>query len=479
VQVAGMISATFHSRMNAALSRFVFAATCLLVAFDLHASSAPDAQRSQEGTISPQVASIRVENAFGPVRVVGADRDFGWHWTVESRDGKENAEAIVKACQLEVQQTPTDLQLRFVLPDQRGGYSTHSFKIFGFGWSWSWGNSRDVTSHLELRVPRTAAINVKNKFGKTEIAGLDARVRFEGKNGAVDIRDIKAPVTAETSFAKMTLERTGEADLRNQNGDVIAREVKGNLHVTTSFARLEVQDVRGRAELHNQNGTIDASAVDGDLLGSTSFANFKARRVGGKVEVRNQNGRVELGDVHGAISADSSFGDMRVENIGGDAKLHCRNGRVEAVHIRGSVTASNSYAALHVDDVSGDASLDSQNGEVAARKVNGTVAAKTSFAPMELEGGGKSFEAHNQNGPVHITAHSQAVESILASTSFGPLDVRLPSDCKPSVRAATSFGKVVSDFPVVAEGETAATAGPKITLNGRNSDIRIRMLAND
>jgi DUF4097 and DUF4098 domain-containing protein YvlB len=465
--------------MNTTLPRFIFVASCLLLVPALRASSGPDAQRSEEGLISAKLTRIEVENSFGPVTVVGADRDFGWHWTIESRDGKENAEANIKACQLEVKETPTELQLRFVRPDQQGGHSTHSFKILGFGWSWSWGNSLDLTSRLELRVPRTAAVDVKNKFAKTSIAGLQAPVRFKGQNGAVDISDIGAAVAAETSFARMTVERTGEADLRNQNGDVMVREVKGSLHVMTSFARLEVQNVKGRAELSNRNGPIEANTVEGDLLGSTSFANFKAQHVGGRVEVRNQNGRVEMADVHGAVSADSSFADMRIENIGGDAKLYCRNGRVEATHVRGSVAASNSYASLHVDDVGGDAALDSQNGEVVARHVTGLVRAKTSFAPMELDGDGKSFEAYNQNGAVRIIAHSSTVEQISATTSFGPVDVKLPSACKPLVHAKTSYGKVISDFPLGTNSEDVVSPQPKITLNGRNGDIRIRMLASN
>lgn len=464
--------------MNACFPRLGFVLTLAFATIlpPLMADQAPDAQRAEERAISPKITAIRIENGFGPVTVIGADGDFGWHWTIEARGDKEEAQAVVKESQLEVKETTTELALKVVLPSNREGHSEHHFKIFGFSMDWTTGHNSGLTSRLELRVPRAAAVEVRNRFAKCRVTGLQSPVKIENQNGDVEVADIAAPIFARTSYARMTIERTGEADLRNQNGEVIAHAIAGALHASTSFARMEVHDVKGRAELSNRNGTVDAEAIDGDVLGNTSYANFKARHIGGKVAVKNQNGRVELTDVHGSVSADSSYADMRVEGVGGDAKLSCRNGRVDATQVGGSVTVSNSYASLHVVEVAGDATLDSENGSVSARQVAGFVRAKTSFAPMELDGAGKAFEAQNRNGSVHIVAHSPTVEKISASTSFGSLEVRLPSECKPAIRAATSYGKVTSDFPLVAN-ESANAGGPRVALNGRNGDIRIRTLA--
>jgi DUF4097 and DUF4098 domain-containing protein YvlB len=450
------------------------------------AAKSPEVQRVLDGKLNPTLHTVRIDNQFGPVTVVGVDQDFGWRWILDCSGDKAKAEAFAKECQLDVKETNGTLQIHFIPPERNGGHesrSVSSWKIFGLVWTHSTSSGVDWESKLELRLPRAVTVELKDRFGHVSVASIRGPLNLECQNAAVEIADIASAVTASTTFASLHVERTGPAQLHNQNGAVHAAGIDGDLRVVDSFGRTSVQDVKGRAELKNQNGEIEAANIAGDLVASSSFGHIRVHDIEGSADLRNQNASIEARKIRRDVQAESSFANMRVEDVGGGATLKCQNGQIDALRIGNTVTASNSFAGMHVEDVHGDATLESQNGEIVAHGVTGAVHAKTSFARMQLEGEGKRFDAHNQNGAVQITARSPGVERIAATTSFGPIDVRLPRDCKPLIRANTSFGKVNSDFPVVLSDTlpeaafNADAAQPKITLRGQNGDIRVKLLA--
>ncbi len=467
--------------LTASVCRWL-APTLLGLAAVVSTSAAPTVERTLQGDIAATTRSVRIDHRSGPVTIVGVDSGFGWTWTMRCTANTDTqAEAYVKASEIDVKETAGTLQLDLLMPERRDVSLARAIvRLF----TWSRSEHFEVRSELELRLPHAVAVDLRNRFGTSKLSALSGPLNLDCQNGRVELEDLSGAVNATTSFAPLHAQRLGQARLNNRNGGIEVAQVAGELRAATSFATLQVRDVRGRAELKNQNGRIEAENVDGRVLAATSFAGLSVHGVKGDADLKNQNGGIEARDITGDVTAATSFADLRVSDVGGKASLRCQNGRIEAARVNDDLTAANSFAPLHAQEIRGRADLDSQNGEVIANGIDGDLRAQTSFARMELDATSKRIDAHNKNGSVHITARSPAVERIAASASFAPIDVRLAGNVQPLIRASTSFGKVRSDFPVLLADSAAADATfyaesgqPKLDLRGQNGDIRIESLA--
>jgi hypothetical protein len=380
---------------------------------------------SQTAGIPVGLKRLEVDNRFGAVRITGAtNQTCRWTWklTVHARSNAA-AQQFARRASCNAELEGGQLKLVLWLPDASEPHS--------------------VQSDFEIWVPKSAAVQIQNRFGRTDLATLDGEVEVADENGPVEIRDVGGCVRARTSFNTLSVRNTGPATLEDENGAVEAIAVHGLLDAQTSFNSLVARDINGAASLRNRNGRIEATGIGGALDARTSFNSLVARDIGGPVRLRDQNGGIELLQAGGDADVETSFNSLRVEGIQGDAIMVNRNGRVDASGVTGSVSVS------------------------------------TSFAAIEVAGAGSKFVCHNQNGPIRLRATSAAVTNIVAKTSFATLAVSLPAGLKPAIQARTSLAEVESDFPVLMKppgvdpfaGIAPETA--RIALLNRNGKISV------
>lgn len=379
----------------------------------------------QTAVIPADLKSLVVDNRFGSIHVVGAGTgtaQWTWKLTVRARTD-ELAKEAAEAATCRTERDGDQLRLAVSLPDSKGQWS--------------------FQSDLDIRLPATASLHTRNHFGETVISEVQRDVHAEGQNGAVEIRHVGGEVHAGTSFATLTVSKTGPATLANRNGRIEASDVGGALDAETSFASLLAQEVAGAANLRNRNGGIEASDIRGPLEAKTSFATLTASTIEGPVKLWNRNGSVE------------------VSAVKGDAEV------------------TTSFARLTARKIEGDAVLNNRNGEVTASEISGSVQAATSFSTMDIASAGPRIACHNQNGTLRLRATSAALTNLEARTSFGSLEVRLPAALKPAIQARNSFGSIESDFPVLIpprEQDPFADVPegtPLIKLGNQNGKIRV------
>jgi DUF4097 and DUF4098 domain-containing protein YvlB len=375
--------------------------------------------------IPADLKKLELDNCFGAVHITGSDHGpahWSWNLTVRARTDAV-AQQIANAVKCETSLADGRLKIVVSAPESREPHS--------------------IESNFEIVVPKSAGVDSRNHFGRTEITSLDGEVEACDQNGDVEIRDVKSQVQARTSFARLTISDTGPATLHNQNGEITALRIEGPLQADTSFGSLAAQDIHGQAHLGNQNGEIKATTIRGALEANTSFGSLIARDIAGPAHLRDQMGKIEL------------------------------------TQAKGNADLKTSFDRLSVEAVEGDAILRNQNGEIAASGVTGSVQASTSFGKMEISGAGPTFLCHNQNGEISLRATSVAVTSIDATTSFGSLELHLPSAVRPALQARTSFGDVQSDFPILTKSPSgnsspdAGTATLRASLQNQNGNIRI------
>lgn len=381
-------------------------------------------RRDQDGVIPASVQKVYVENRGGMVKVTGVPENFGWRNELKcfARD-EATAHEFADRCQLEAVDNNGTYRLVLTIPKGR--------------------RTPRIESNMELRVPQSVAVEVKNHFGGTEVVQVNGLVRAQNHSGRLFLKSLPGEVEASTSFSDLVAEDIGPANLRNQSGALEIKNVGGDLKAETSFGRMRVRGVKGTVELRNQSGEITAEEIAGELKARTSFAT------------------------------------MRVQNTG-PAQLSNQSGEIDALRVGGDLMAKTSFSRLTARDIQGQAELSNQSGEINASEVTGPLKARTSFSGLHLSGPCPAVSAHNQSGPIEITA-PQATQ-IEAETSFSSIQVKLPAEAKPLIMAATRFGNIKSDFPVLVK-ETMPEeqfrndpALPKVTLKTHNGDIRIQKI---
>ena len=343
----------------------------------------------RRGAIGDGLKALEVENQFGRVRIVGTDEPTGeWSWTltVRARD-EEAAREGVAAADLLARTEDDRLRLALSLPDSNN----------------RWGFQSD----LEIRVPKSLAVRTENRFGATEIAGINGEVEARGWNGAVELREIAGEVRAETSFAKLIARNVGPATLKNRNGGIEVEGVHGALDAETSFASLIVDDVRGLVKLRNRNGGVEVS-LTGDADISTSFAKLAVTEIDGDATLANRNGAIFGDAITGSVHAETSFAALDITAAGPSLVCRNQNGNVRLHALSGSLTNLQARTSF---------------GQLEVRLPNGLkplVEANTSFGKIEsdfpvimnppsgnpfafAETGTPRISLQNQNGGIRLT----------------------------------------------------------------------------
>src|SRR5258707_4410234 len=127
------------------------------------------AVRTLSGEVLPSTRAIRVENKFGPVTVQAVDQGFGWDWHLQgAADAGARNEDFARDCSLEVRQTEGGLEITLITPDRQAETTFAASAIRRFLlWALRGGRTKGTTlkSDLQLRVPRSVTLDLKNRFG--------------------------------------------------------------------------------------------------------------------------------------------------------------------------------------------------------------------------------------------------------------------------------------------------------------------------
>jgi hypothetical protein len=347
------------------------------------------ASRTRTGELGAAFKTLEVENHFGKVEIVGTTNGpISWSWklTVHARTDSLATNAVNAAsCKPVID--GSRVQLLLALPE----------------------NSQDLRceSDLEIHLPKTMALLVKNHFGATTIGQIDGDVDVTGQNGSVDLAGIGGKVHGQTSFASLTVQGAGPAWLKCQNGQIEAGNIQGPLQAETSFAALSAQDIGGAATLRNQNGRIEALRVKGNVNVETSFAELVVKGIEGEATLANQNGRIATQDVTGSVKASTSFAGMEIECAGHKVVCHNQNGAIDLRATSPELASIDAETAFGAMEVHLSAGL---KPAIQARTSFGNVesdfpvlmkpAGENPFA--DVEAGTPQIKLLNHNGHIHI-----------------------------------------------------------------------------
>lgn len=200
------------------MKRTTIVCVALLVAAPVGAAKSVEETRPADPD-----ATITVENLSGSVKVTGWDRS---EIRVSGSLGDDTEGLTVAG-------SSSDWEIEVEIPDGR------------------WGGRRDVSSELEIWVPRGAEVEVETVSASIRVRDVDGRLDLESVSGAIDASGGGREVELETV--------SGAIDFSGSDANVVAESVSG---------RIQLRGVAGRIEVSSVSGKVD---VEGSVAERASF----------------------------------------------------------------------------------------------------------------------------------------------------------------------------------------------------------------
>lgn len=170
-----------------------------------------------------------------------------------------------------------------------------SVELPDIGDDWSWGDNHYAYLDLELEVPESIGLNVKDSSGDVEMEGVGA-VTLRDSSGDIDIALARGPVVINDS--------SGDIELSKISGDVTIE--------SDSSGDIRGKDIEGTVLVENDSsGDIRFSDVGKDfVVKRDSSGDISANRVGGDFTVqRDGSGEIRATDVNGEVNIPADKSD--------------------------------------------------------------------------------------------------------------------------------------------------------------------------
>ena len=288
-------------------------------------SMAQASQTSQDTLAWTGVDILALENHYGSISIFGADLPVG---TAEASvtktawaDSESEARVLLQQVFLTHQTENSRCKVGIAAPRD---------------------DAKRLTVDYEIRVPRTAALEVSTTFGT---------VSAQGTSGALTVQTMSGKVQASEPFA----EAPGDLRLASHSGDVFLKNWSaktGRIAVETTSAPINAADVSGASvQLTSRSGDMEARSVRAASEASfeSSSGDVRVLQVGAsRLHLRTQSGQASL--------TDAQAEQVHVETVSGDAVLHGVSGTLTVKTISGDVNAAAADSpAISLVTVSGDA----------------------------------------------------------------------------------------------------------------------------
>ncbi len=375
------------SRISKCLS-----AALLLVAATAFASREDRFQLEYNKDFSFRGGRVSVENSFGGIRI---DTDTG---------SEIHVRATIRASDPEYGK-----QIRVIAEPGGGGFSIRT----EYPGNAIHMHNSSFSVDYRITVPKSAQLDVKNKFGSIEASGF-----------------------------------AGSSSFVNSYGSIRLRDGNGNQRIENSFGSIDLSGVIGAANVSNKYGSIRAHDVSGDLALNNGFGSLDIENVQGNIDIATQNGSVHVRHVGGRARVSSSFGSVTATDVTGDADIRNQNGRIEVSEVGGNAILKTSFASVQAERVGGRAEVDNANGSVQLSDIGSDAIVRTSFASVFARGVKGAIDIQDQNGAISVSQTGPACKPISLHTSFSSIRVVVPSNASYSVNARTSFGRISSALPI-------------------------------
>jgi DUF4097 and DUF4098 domain-containing protein YvlB len=404
---------------------------------------------SQTAVDLPAGARLRVDNAFGAVKVrVGdAGRARVSLRTVVYLFQQEKAKELADKVQLAATLAGDELHVR----TNREEFEHGQYANVG------------LETHLDLVVPPGTPVTVANS------------------HGAVELTDV-ASADVDASFDSVRVERvSGAAHIKVRHADAYVAAVGGALSLEGRHGDAEVRDAGAPLTIDVEHGDVTLLRT-GAVEAKLRHGDLKAEQVQGTLTVRAEHASVEGDDVRGAADVETAFRDVGLRRIAGDVRVIARHGDIELEDVSGRALAQLKFGGVKLLRVKGAADVEVEHGGLSAEALESGARVRASGDGVTLDGFRGAVEVRAQRGDVSLTPTGAIVDNVFAEVENGGVTLVVPGGSRGQVDAQAQRGEIAlielpgvsmsSGDPERASGVLGG-GGPALTLRTRHGDIRL------
>ena len=141
------------------------------------------------------------------------------------------------------------------------------------------------------------------------------RTDLQTSGGALDLRDLSAPVRAVTSGGSAQLrDIAGRVEVRSSGGSIDATRLEGSTELSTSGGTVAVVDSTGDLNLHTSGGSIHIRNDDGRIDAHTSGGSIRAELPANRgIDLSTSGGSITVllpRDSRASLDAETSAGNV-------------------------------------------------------------------------------------------------------------------------------------------------------------------------
>lgn len=348
------------------------------------------ASRQDQGSISAEIRSVRIDHQFGRVHIAVADGDPHWSWEL--------------TCWAESQETALEFTDRITLQvDQAADNGSWVLNLPPAPVP----ELRGVESNLTLAVPATTRVEVVNRFGGTAIHNVTGGTHARCQHGDLELVGLAGNIDAETSFAALRAEGISGGRLVNRHGSLSALDTSGDLKVESRHGDVEILCVLGSVTVDNAHGQVTVEQVAGPATITTSFAAIFVDDIGGNAILRNDHGDISGRQLAGNTQVQTAFGEIDLDVACPELVCKNRHGRI-TLNLVGSdvrsIDAETSFGDLSVTVPAAynpRIQADTSFGEVISEIPLGAEAT-TAEKPLDGQAGQLRVTLKNEHGDIRV-----------------------------------------------------------------------------
>jgi hypothetical protein len=338
---------------------------------------------------------------------------------------------------------------------------------------------------MDITMPQASPLELRNRFGSTDVAGLHAAATIVSGNGPVTFLSGRGNHRIENSFGAVDV-RTNEGDITIQsgNGPVTAIDVNGLVQITNRFDRVRAVNATRGLTVRSNNGTIEAENIGGAVNITNSFGRVTVSEAKGDVTVQNQNGDVAVNGAAGVASLNTTFASVTGGRFARTLAVRAQNSHVRVDGVNESATVDTTFGGVDLRNVRGGARVTAGNSPIKLTAIGGEIYAKSTFAGITIADAAGPVTVENQNGSVVVDTKAGAgCKPVSLRTTFAPIKVSIAKGAGYNLTARTTFGRITTDpgVQVTVSGEISQNGltgrigggGCDLQLIGQNASIDI------
>ena len=255
--------------------------------------------------------SVNIENKYGSVVVTESkSNQVSLKITIEvNSNSDEKAQEVFDRISINFSNSSDFVSAITEIEEKKSGWT-----------SWfSWGSTINFKINYDVKMPISAHLKLKNKYGDVNLTDLNNGLDLVLKYGNISMRSVEAKTSLDLGYGNMDF-----GDLGDLNDNVKYSKIQGSsaqeVSISSKYSTFNVGDI---ASLKSDT-KYDTYVIDkvGDIRNSGKYDKWEVKEVE-NVKISSKYSPIWIDKLIGDLLVDQKYGNIEVEEV------VCNSARIE------------------------------------------------------------------------------------------------------------------------------------------------------